>query len=114
MARKKEISLKQRLMEFMIEIGIDSSKRGYRYTADAVEYIHELLERNEIPKITKVYEILSKRFDTTKGAVERAIRYVKDNADAGMAQTFDIDLKNNSRFLHSLEVRYSRMEEETK
>ena len=112
--RESDISLEQRFKELLIDMGIDSSVSGFRYIVYAVQLIHESLKKDQIPRTVDVYKVVASKFGSTKSRVERAIRYVQESLPSDSLGRYKVDPTNNSRMLHSLEVKYSRMEEEDK
>ncbi len=70
----ERVSLKMRISNILIELGMPHHIRGYRYTKAAITLVYE--DPNVLNSITKVfYPTVAQKFGTTWECVERAIRH---------------------------------------
>ena len=61
------------LRKILMKLNISANLEGYHYILTAINIL--IKKRNEKTKIVDIYEIIGKRYNTTKTGVERAIRY---------------------------------------
>ena len=64
--------------DILKEIGMPVGNLGYRYAAAMVDWVVRTGARRE--NITKIYEAVAERFQTTTSKVERGIRHATENA----------------------------------
>ena len=73
-AKKKSVSLDEKISDIFISIGIPPHIKGYSYLREGIKKTVD--EPNVINHVTKVlYPSIAKNFDTTPSKVERAIRH---------------------------------------
>lgn len=89
MKRQTESSLEIRLFEMMLKMGVPARLKGYYYLKTAVLLVSEDMQR--VGSVTKLlYPEIAKRYNTTDGKVERAIRNaIGISWERGNPQTFE-------------------------
>lgn len=66
--------MENRIKEFVKSLGISPELNGYRYIVAAILYIKQFDSPSNV-SITKMYEDLGAKFDTTAPAMERSIHH---------------------------------------
>ena len=89
MKRQTESSLEIRLFEMMLKMGVPARLKGYYYLKTAVLLVSEDMQR--VGSVTKLlYPEIAKRYNTTDGKVERAIRNaIEITWERGNRMTFE-------------------------
>ena len=78
-AQTKTKNMDAKVTQLLIQIGIPSNLRGYRYIKTALEYCME--DRSELDCVTKrLYPKIAQHYATTPNKVEHAIRHAIENA----------------------------------
>ncbi len=82
-------SLEARLFEMMVKMGIPAHLKGYHYLKTAVLLVSE--DMQVVGSVTKLlYPEIAKRYNTTDGKVERAIRNaIEISWERGDSQIFE-------------------------
>ncbi len=90
-----------KLRALLIKIGISANIKGFRYILDAIE----ILEKQQIhTNMTTVYELVGEKQNTTRSAVERAIRHAINQAytNKKMLKEIYYSKPDNSALLYDL------------
>lgn len=109
--KDKEIEENIKLRKIMIRLAITSNLQGYHYILKAVE----ILKQQKIEtKMTKIYEIIAKEYNSTKSAVERAIRHSIQRSTRKNNILKDIygEIPDNSTFLYDLVFNFDIIQKE--
>ncbi len=87
--RKNDVN---KIKELLGEFGISKNLLGYKYLQDAVEEYYLKVRKNEVFRITAIYQIVAEINDSTVSRVERAIRHAISvafqNNEAGIRERF--------------------------
>ncbi len=89
MVHTTERSLEEMIFEMMLDMGIPAHLKGYHYVRTAV--IMAVDDMKVVGSVTKLlYPEIAKRYNTTDGKVERAIRNaIEISWERGNRQTFE-------------------------
>ena len=89
------------LRMILIKMGISSNIKGFYYILDAVD----IIKKQQIhTNMTTIYEMLSKKHDTTPGAIERGIRHAINKAykNSNILKEIYGGISDNSSFIYDL------------
>lgn len=90
MSERFELTTEQRIFEVMLDMGIPAHLKGYHYMKTAVVMAVE--DMKVVGSVTKLlYPEIARRYNTTNGKVERAIRNaIEISWERGNRQTFEL------------------------
>lgn len=113
MAVSNELYIK--IVELLLECGIKTHLRGYRYLKEAVELAYE--SENRLRTYEEIYEPIANTYEDSVKNVEKCIRYaIMTSLKEVSTVTLNSVFKTNSReisntgYIYSI-VEYLRMEE---
>lgn len=90
----------EEIKEELIELGFKTRSAGIVYWSDVIEIIESA---NKIIPIMKIYEIISKKRDTSISRVERAMRYSMKEAKLNIQKEYKCkDKISNMKFISLL------------
>lgn len=90
----------EEIKEELIELGFKTRSAGIVYWSDVIEIIES---DNKIIPIMKIYEIISKKRDTSISRVERAMRYSMKEAKLNIQKEYKCkDKISNMKFISLL------------
>ena len=89
MQKETEKKVEQMISHMMLDMGVPAHLKGYRYVRAAVLMAEE--DMKVVGSVTKLlYPEIAKRYNTTDGKVERAIRNaIEISWERGNRRTFD-------------------------
>ncbi len=101
------------LRMILIKTGISSNLRGFYYILDAVNFIRE---QKIHTNMTTVYEVISKKYDATVCAIERAVRHAvkKSYKNSNILKDIYEDAPDNAEFLYDLVFNFDVFEQTIK
>lgn len=90
----------EKIKEELVELGFKTGSAGIVYWSDVIEIIES---DNKIIPIMKIYEIISKKRDTSISKVERAMRYSMKEAKLNIEKKYKCKGKiSNMKFISLL------------
>ena len=96
----REVKIMEEIKEELIELGFKTRSAGIVYWSDVIEIIES---DNKIIPIMKIYEIISKKRDTSISRVERAMRYSMKEAKLNIQKEYKCkDKISNMKFISLL------------
>lgn len=89
------------LRKLLIKIGISANVKGFHYILEAINILKE--QKIHI-NITEIYKMISKKYDNTPSAIERAIRHAIDKSynENDMLKKIYLVKPDNSVLLYDL------------
>ena len=74
---EKRNIIKQKIKQFLIELGINTRLRGFKYWTTAILYaVERELKGEEFGKMMLLYQYIGKQHKATVSKVERDMRYI--------------------------------------
>ena len=98
-SEEKRNRIKEKIKQFLIELGIKPHIKGFRYWTTAILYaVEQELEGKELGKFMELYRYVGKKHKSTISKVEKNMRYIFEGKDYQKELNVSYPI-NNSAFL---------------
>lgn len=97
---EKEKLIKRKIKQFLIELGVNISLRGFKYWSTAIYYaVEKELKGEDFGKMMLLYQYIGKQHKATVSKVERDMRYIFE-VNRYISKFFNVPYSiNNTAFL---------------